>query len=450
MSTYSLKGFVTIKSLVNNTPGVDSILGEASTYSLTFTKERGEYGNTTNPSISLVSISSKTDGVLSPITPLYGDHVLDVSQHVLNYALSIAGPIYADLLLTQLITDYAGAADSFECGPIVTNGTVWMPEWLSWKKAGADNNIKVWYSDPAFQAQFDEYSITVVSPMARIVDGLVVDNLDWFFLPPADVASRINGRTATEMMDIVQQLKDKNPETVIRTETYNYSHPSLPTFIVPTNWSVLIYGAAGDNPDAIKDAIVDYVLDNSSHPIDDWKAILPDLFRRTEYIFLPRWDTYAIENSQIIAGIHAPLVAMKESIAFTQGKIPEYHVQAPTHIPDYLTSFTHLYKSIGTLCIAGYDNMPLPGGVQRRYLWNEFPDFICVPTTSPDFGRMTQKTQAFALLLERLILAAEVATSYSSIPAGMRKVTRDGILYLVQRYENIQYLVAARVNYPAT
>lgn len=449
MSTYSLKGFVTIKSLVNNTPGVNSILGEASTYSLTFTKERGEYANTTYPDFTLVSIASKLDGVNVAINPAYGTAVLNVSKHVVDYAINVGGQIYADLLLTDLIATYAGTLENFECGPIVTNGTIWLPEWISWKKSGTTDTTKVWYSDPAFQAQFDEYSITVISPMARIVNGVVEDRLDDFFLAPGDVALKINARSASETMDIIQQLKDMNPETVIRTESYNYSHPSLPTFIVPTNWSVLIYGAAGDNPDSIKDAIVEYVLDNSTHPIDDWKAILPDLFRRTEYIFLPRWDIYAIENSQIIAGIHNPLSAVKDAVTFAQTKIPEYHTQAPTHIPNYLTSFTHLYKSIATLCIAGYDNMPLPGGVQRRYLWNEFPDFICVPTTSPDFGRMTQKTQGFALLLERLIVAAEVATSYSSIPAGMRKVTRDGILYLVQRYENIQYLVAARVNYPA-
>lgn len=449
MSNYSLKGFVTIKSLINNTPGADSSLGEASTYSLTFTKERGEYSNALYPDLSLVSVSSKTAGVNTIVDPTFGNHVLNVCDHVVTYAQIASGPIYADLLLTELISTYAGEGENFTCGPIETNGVIWLPTWLAWKKTGSDNSVKVWFSDAAFQAQYDEYSITVISPMARIVNGVVVDNLDNFFLPPGDVASRINSRPASETTDIVQQLKNKNPETVIRTETYNYSSPSLPAFIVPTNWTLLIYGAAGDNPDSIRDAIVDYVLSNSNHPIDDWKQILPDIFRRTEYIFLPRWDIYAIENSQIIAGIHQPLIAMKDAITFTQTKIPEYHTQAPTHIPNYLTSFTHLYKSIGTICIAGYDNMPTAANVQRRYLWNEFPDFICVPTTSPDFGRMTQKTQGFALLLERLIIAAETATSYSSIPAGMRKVTRDGILYMVQRYENIQYLVAARVNYPA-
>lgn len=448
MADYSLKGFVTIKSLIDNAVGQTSILGEASTYSLTFTKERGEYSNALYPNFSLVSVSSKDTSGAVVVNTTVADHVLDVVNHTYAYAFSASAQIFADQLLLNLVAAYGTQATNFECGPIINGGTIWLPEWMSWKTTAADpESIKIWFSDEAFKAQFDEFAITVISPMARIVGGNVVDNLDNFFMSPADVAIRINGRSASETTDIIQQLKDMNPETIIRTDTYNYSNPVLPAFIVPTNWTVLIYGAAGDNPDSVKDAIVEYVLANSTHTIDEWKVILPELFRRTEFVFFPRWDIYAIPNSQVIAGIHRPLVKLNDSFTFVESKLPEYMAIAPTHIRQYLTSFTHVFKSIGVLCIGGFDNTPLPTNL-RRVLWDEFPDYIMVGTSSPDFGRMTQRTQEFSVMLSNLIISAETVTQYSAIPAGMRKVTRDGVIYMVQRYENVQYMVAGKVNYP--
>jgi hypothetical protein len=61
---------------------------------------------------------------------------------------------------------------------------------------------------------------------------------------------------------------------------------------------------------------------------------------------------------------------------------------------------------------------------------------------------MSLNTQNWARLLNSMIIVAEKMGKYTSIPITMSKVTRDGILYLVSRYDNINYLVAAKSNFP--
>jgi hypothetical protein len=61
---------------------------------------------------------------------------------------------------------------------------------------------------------------------------------------------------------------------------------------------------------------------------------------------------------------------------------------------------------------------------------------------------MSLKTEDWARLLNNMLLVAEKMGKYTSIPITMSKVTRDNILYLVSRYDNINYLVAAKSNFP--
>lgn len=426
---YQLKGFASIEPLIRNTPGEISPLGEISTYSMTYTRERGEYYDPAISAIKLVSVSSTdTSTGKVAVSKAYADHALQVADFIYQFAVTKNGEVFKDELTTALAINFQGVAADFILGNIINNGTIYMPEWVSWHKGGNnDNNLKLWFSDSAFRRQFDEYEIVVIPPTTSLED---------FFKTPTEVKTIMESRTETGAMDAVQIAKNYHPETVIRLETYDYVNPNYPGVKIPTKWYVLIYGIAGDNIDAIKDAIAEYILSNNTHTRDEWKAILPELFKRTEFLVFPRWDLYAIPNLTIQAGIYSPMLNLQESVAYLKSKLPQ---ATPTFLEAYITSFTHPYKSIAALALGGEENKDA-----KYKLTDYFPDYIHVGTTSLDFNRMAQATKDWSVMMERLLITAETMNEYSDIPPETRRLKRDGILYIVQRFNNVQYLVAAK------
>lgn len=432
---YNLKGFLSISPLIKNQVGVNSALGEISTWSMTFTKERGEYFNTSIPLVKLVSISSLDNEVKVPVDNAVADHVLTVAKHLYDYSITKNGIIYQDELLVELQTQYNSVTSGFQIGPIIQQDTVYLPAWISWKKPGPTptdpvNNIKIWLSDLHFQREFSEYEIIIIPP---------IDNLDSFFLTPTDVKTIVDAKSISNLLEDIQTAKTKHPETITAIETYDYVNPNYAGVKIPTNWGILIYGPAGNNPDSIKDAIVDYILSHSTHPREDWVKIFPEIFKRTEFIILPRWDLYAIPNMTIQAGLHSPIVNLTESIAFTKLHIPRY---TPNWIEEYTDVMSHPYKSMAMTITGNYENRDA-----KYRIKDYFPDYIAVGTPSIDFNRMSQDTKDWSLMVERLLVAAETVTEGSDVPQQMRRVKRDNHLFIVQRFNKVQYMVAAKVNY---
>jgi hypothetical protein len=66
-----------------------------------------------------------------------------------------------------------------------------------------------------------------------------------------------------------------------------------------------------------------------------------------------------------------------------------------------------------------------------------------------DFNRMTLSTRGFLSILQEMLNWAEIMSEHSSIPttAGYTRTIRNGVLYIVKNYQNINYLVAAKKNF---
>jgi hypothetical protein len=79
---YELKGFSSIDTLVSNVTGVVAPIGELSTYSSTFSKEKKIYPSTLNAYITLKTFSS--------LSSLYGDisppvTIVDLAHTILDW-----------------------------------------------------------------------------------------------------------------------------------------------------------------------------------------------------------------------------------------------------------------------------------------------------------------------------------------------------------------------------
>lgn len=431
----TLKGFAIHEQLADNTPGVVSKIGEISTQSLTYSRDKGYYNNAGAPAVGLVSFLAKRDDAAIRLPVGVANQAILIAKYVYDKTITSSNPIYQDELLNDLIDHFAAEADNFACGDIVQDdsGRYYAPAWVSWqsKTAGEENRIKIWMSDPAFMAQYDEYAITVIPPM---------ENLNDFFRPGNDVEVLLKARTYPEEVALIQAAKDGKPETIVRAEVYDYVDPFNNAHRVPSKWTVLIYGAAGDNIDTIKDALVDYILENSDHTRDEWKDILPDLFRRTEVVMMPLWSQYAIPNRVTQEGIYSPFVQAAPAMALLKTLVPDY---AGSHVDTYGSFFGHTYRSLVVAAIGGPENRD-----DKFRLVDFYPDYISVSTASVDFIRMSAATRAWAIALDQMIQVAEKMGDFTDIPIGMTRLTRNGALFLVKSIDNVHFLVAAKKNFP--
>jgi hypothetical protein len=441
---YSLKGFISNDVFADNAPGVVAPIGELSTQSSTYSLNKSYYTQEAYPDLTFVSFLSQdpdkgTVGVPAGLIT----QVLQIAGWVFAQTQAVPNPgqIAASTILAGLLNQFQTSAQNFTCGDMVTDGTYWVPEWLQWENTtdstygsiatGKDNLIKIWFADASFKAEYDEYSIVVVPPMA---------DLDNFFTTSSNVQAELNAQTYVKTLTLVQAAKGDNPESILDALSFNYIDPALPTNTIPTNWTVLIYGQAGNNIDAIANAIIDYVLANSAHTQAEWTEILPDLFKRTEFTLIPMYDQYGIPNRNQVSGIYSPVANPSRVLAMMTQVASSY---PKAHINSNCCVQTYPYKSVALISCGSPNNKNSAFQIEQV-----FPDMLAVPSQSLDFARMSTDTQNFMLLLGQMLAAAESLTQYGNVPAGMTKLTRNGVLYLVATYEGINYLMVAKSNFP--
>jgi hypothetical protein len=392
----SLKGFVIINSLLSNTAGTISPLGELSTWGMTFTKEPSEYESVTVPGYRLFSLKSFDTNIGAvAAAPALVDQVLGMVAEAYDYVTTHTYPYVNNDFKAALIAAF----------PAVTGLTLG-----NWIQVGP---------------------IEIIPPM---------DNLNDFFLPRATVKNLLDQVTVQSRIDLLQQAKQRHPETYLRSYAFTCYDPNTNLPIVGTNWYVLVYGQAGDNLDLIKGAIVEYLLANSTHTQGDWILVFPDLIQVKEFVVLPRWDLYAIPDLPIQTGVYSSVANPQEVITFATDYISFY---PSNYTPNHIRVVPFAYREVNLLIVKGYNNNPTTESFMAL-----FEDYLPVPTSSLDFNRMTQTTRDWVLGITDALAVAEVITPSTLDITTLSTVTRDGKLYVVWTYQNIDYLIAAKSNLP--
>lgn len=439
--SYSAKGFVQIKTLIDNTLSTVAGMGELSDLGHSYSKEKGVYSTTAYPTLELVCFSSiETDGVTETKTKL-PQSVLDAEffpvlgtfiDQILNNSAGADLATLAEYVRTQ----HSSTVGTVEFGSVVSvtvsGATLQTPEWIQFTHPSNENTWRFWLVDASFVSQYDEYEIVVVPPFTPISN---------FFLAGSAVETLLKAVTVTGMISKMDVAKDDKPVSFMDVKSYDYHNPNKPTqtVYVQALFGLMIYGAAGNNDDAKRQAIADYLSANdATHDRDDWIAILPDVFKRTEFLFVPNWQSYAIPNRTLEAGVYSPFVPAKSSLTDMTALLTDVNA---THLETYLTHFTHTYKSLAVALVSGSENRN-----SYFHLTDVFSDIIMVNTASTDFNRMAAATQAFMIILDRLVQYAESLTTRTALPSGYSRVKRSGKTFVSYSIDNIQYLVYAKLN----
>ena len=430
---YNMKGFFAYSTLILNVPNQVSPFGELSPNSLSYAKDKLFYtNNEAAPQTTLVSFHSVGNNAAMEVPPTVADNALRIGEFLLVKAQEGQIPDDPYLLRQQVSAEFQATIQDFTCGEIKTGAGVKLPEWIAYTDktwTGNTSTVTIWLADDSFANQYDEYEIEVIPP---------IEPLDDFFKDPLIVRDLLNAYNIVEKLEETQAAQAGYPYTKIQALRYDYQNPLNTTFQVPSYWIVIIYGQAGNNPDLVREAIVDYVLDNSTHTQDEWAAILPDLFRTTEFIITPLWNQYSVPNAEFQAGIYSPTVDPRKNLALLQrtargNKYTSAYVNANYEIS------TILYKSLAFGVLGNPDNK---GGITA--FSKKFPDYMLASNDTPDFNRMSVETQEFVVLLGKLIVAAETFTRFSRVPTGMARVIRDNVVYVSQFYKNVNYLVVSK------
>jgi len=434
---YILKGFMVIQPLADNTPGAISPIGELSTYSKTFSKDVGHYSNAAQPSVDFMAFNSRTDdGLQVEVTPGYQDTILELGEWL--YANSVAG-IFTDSegdLTTAVLAEFSGRLTGLDVGEMIQDpiSSVWMPQSLQFTVVGGsvdpENRVRIWLSDSAFRSQYDEYEIDVVPPLV---------NLDDFFKTAVEVKALLDSVNDSERMTRIQEAKGNLPETILRTDMYEWSNPIQPDFELSTPWTLIIYGPAGNNIDNIKAVLSQYILDNSAYTREDWEDYIPDLFKSTEFIITPLWANFSIPNQTLVTGLYSPTIRHKIVLDIARTTATRYD---NAHVDDVVVTSVANWRSMGFLAVGGPENRD---GIS--VLSDRFQDYISISTNSVEFGRMSPSTQTWSVLLSNMLRVAYDMTEFSDLPLGMTRLIRDGVLYLVASHEEFQYLVVSRLAY---
>lgn len=455
--TYSAKGFVSFGATTNNTADQVAPLGELSVRSETYAKDRLLFGGAagsvpdTSVVVSLFSSRDVTTGDHVSVPEPYSDTMLEISQWCYRQALLGIFTNDTEVFLQQLLAEFTGVIADVEIGPMVEQDPMFLPEYVifylnqahftghDWgtvenEELYSQSRFKLWFSDAAFADQYDEYVLEFVAP---------ITTLDDFFLPAAQVRNRVDLRSVTEHFSLVQLKAGEDPYTIVKSISFNYHDPLDTDSVYPTNWSILIYGAAGDNIDAIKSLLAEWILANSTHTREEWVVIFPDIFTSTEFIITPLWTQYSVPNRTLDPGVYSPTVNIPRALQIAHATCTGTSYNN-THIDANLAAVSCLYKSIALLIVGGPENSDDVFRFEEK--WR---DYMAVTTSSPDFNRMQPLTQQWVNMLYAMLMIAEEMTEFSDIPPGYTRLKRTNgagqhILYLVSSIQNVQYLVVAK------
>lgn len=430
----TVKGFMSQSALKDNGANSTAIFGEVTNYCRTFSKDVKEYSTPSYPGLELLVFSAKDTQTPGTIEIAHRDRLLEIGNYIYEQGLIITAQWRIQDFITAFDVRFAGMVSEITCGPLSSDGTRRIPEWIKFRltiNGSAELATTLWFRNTAFEAQYDEYDIVIIPPVSRLDDLL---------LPAGQVQNLLDNRPMDRVMELVEEAKNKKPATVTVAQSVKWYNPAQLNSFLTLNWYAVVYGPKGNTTDLINAAITDYISSHSNESLDSWKIVLPDLFRNTHFVIFPRWDKYAIANRTSIAGIYSPIMSGEEGLLFAKSKLPPDW--STSHVSAALQFTHHPYRSVGLVVVGGPDNR---NGL--FLLSSVINDYLGVESTHEDFNRQSEMTKQWVTMMGNLLRAAENLTTSLDVPAGMRTLTREGITFVSQKLDNIEYMVAARFNY---
>lgn len=415
--------FAEVTELVKN--GSTSPIGELTNTTKTYSKEPDRYYQATKP-VELVGFRGvNLDNPLERYERIPVSHQTPVLG-MLNWLYDEAkkGNINDDsnVCLQALKTNYSKGWVWKGVGQMVTNSTIWLPSSISfsYETGGVVHEFKVWMANAAFAIEFPYREIYVFHPIPiGDIDFLASHNYK-------EVYNRLVEETPDKTQDRIDALIGKNDPYTLRTtvsfDVYDLINKPNRNKAV---WTVIYYGNPNDAEEETFEQIRKCILDHSVYDETKWEEVIPDLFNPLEFIAIPHWNEFAVENKTQAGSTYSPIFTFQGGDALAKKYADFYSEQ---DIIKSLQSLPHLYKSSKVSFVGKPRN-----NQGRTKISQVFGDYQLIPSEDSQAGMMSKETHQFSFDLEQMLAAAEVNTPTDHPPAGMQRVMIGGRMYLTKR-----------------
>ena len=323
---------------------------------------------------------------------------------------------------------------------IILNG-VKYPDYVSFKTK--DISCSVWLSDNTFKLFYPLYDIDVVTPFAEFDKVITNSNL---------MVQHLNAYDQNKFSIRQDEAKKGIPSTFSPALNIPYV-PKKGLAPIDCWFGFNIYGAAGNYEYLMREALYEYLkkLGLSDEFIEEH---FPSLFEVNEFFMVPEWTDYALParvgqgsiNSQINLAYTAPFKMNKFVPAYDNSD--EYMKQNTYNVP--LTFNNILCRVLN----GKYTE------VDKKDFKQYYKDLITVPTTSSDFGRMSMRTQHFAVMISYMIDISDAVNQTEVFNKLMAKsymvdnqvvrftiAVRRGVTYVSALYGDHRYYMVPRYEF---
>jgi hypothetical protein len=434
---YTLNGFFSIPALSNNTPNAVAPFGELSVLAQTYTQSQSQWSNTASDADVELTTFTLTDSFNNPVVPsnTFMNTVLALGEYVFQQQQANAIPLNVNVsaFVASIQAQFPSFSNIF-INQILQVGSILMPDYVRFIYSDGANQYQCycWFADSAFRTQFSPYKIYVIPP--------VTDLTQLSGGSTASVLTSIQAVSIDSVLETADGIVGNSPPTKLKPFQVTWHDPANASSTVVTTWTLVIYGAAGINNDAIKAAISAYIAANST--ATNWNVTYPALYAENEFILVPLWSNIAAPADSVDAGIYSPIALAGSLTALMASKLPSSYAAATnitTFMGLYLTVAATTYQSALMLALGNPNNT----GAKYNIL-QMFPDYIAIDSTSPDFPRMSLLTQNFVLALIHALEVAATLQPTDTTPAGYTLVVYNGRTFLSFPYNGYNWLVLAK------
>lgn len=446
-----IQGFAKNAELADNATGIVAPFGELSPVSLTFSRNIKNYANSAKyPGVEFISFKTINDqNVNIEINSFVANTI--VSLGYWTYKQSTAGLIPANAQKATFISyiddEFSNLVNSYGLKTKLTNIDVGeildtpvagrrLPDYIAFTITDDTkvSNVKLWFNDNRFQTQYMYYEMEVIPPVGvlDLLNGTTVD-----------VSNLINSTTKTQVINQINSITQDNRGTYLYPINLIWHNPNNPTSTLNTEWFVIIYGNAGIDNDAVKDAIRTYIATNSG--IKNWTSIYPDLYSESEFVIIPFWDQLATVNNGYDEGLYRSAITKAQLTNIEKKQIPvSYNTVSDfeSYKMQNLITASTTYRSLMFMSLGNPNN--IKGTFNLLML---FPDYMDIPTNSPDFNRMSNTTQNFCLKLNEALHKCFEYSKSKATPLGYSLATKSNREYLGFDFNGFKFFVMTRVGY---
>lgn len=435
----NIKAFFQYPELADNAVGIIAKFGEFSTYSQTFTREVNSFSNTTRfEDVELITLYHADENGNRYVMPDdLANLTLALGQWLYNQHTNgqIPSNSSRNSFINAIKSEF-GVMRNVKIGKILdgTQANRKFPEWIEFDTVidTIEHRMKVWTSDASLRLQYPHYEIFAVPPVRDIMR--LNDNT-------ATVKLALETSTATDVIDQANVIIADNPNTRLSTYELTWHDPNNFNSTLKTVWTLIIYGQAGIDSDAIKNAI--RIKLNEVSSTAPWDKIYPDLFSENEFIIIPTWDKNAVRSTGNDESLYSSLLNIKYLRDTAERMLPvSYGTNAAIkeYLDDNLQVMSVFYRNIFCIVVGNPNNKDSKTNLKMLY-----PEYIDAPTyDNPDFARMEVKTQQFVLALNKAIGVARTFTESHVAPTGYVKSIRGNRLYLGFVFEGMTYFVLTK------